>query len=175
MPSMGVSQGVSVLVGQALGRKKPKKAAGYVRSALQLLAAYIICLDLLFIFAPEFVLGPFISAQHTSGDQAIVLELCRKLLHIIAAYLLFDGLYMVFSGALRGAGDTRFMMKAIALISMSCFVLPVLIGVQFFQMGVITAWLWVVLFIVLLFCVSCWRYRVGLWKKMLVIESEETR
>ena len=141
---------------------------------MQLLAAYIICLDLLFIFAPEFILGPFLSAQQNSADQAIVLELCRKLLHIIAAYLLFDGLYMVFSGALRGAGDTRFMMKAIALISMSCFVLPVYIGVQFFQIDIISAWLWVVLFIVLLFCVSGWRYRMGLWKKMLVIEGEET-
>ncbi|OEU47510.1 MAG: hypothetical protein BA862_02830 [Desulfobulbaceae bacterium S3730MH12] len=174
MPSMGVSQGISVLVGQALGRKEPQQAARYVWSSVQLLAAYIICLDLLFIFAPEFILGPFLSAQQSSADQAIVLELCRKLLYIIAAYLLFDGLYMVFSGALRGAGDTRFMMKAIALISMSCFVLPVYIGVQFFQIDIISAWLWVVLFIVLLFCVSCWRYRVGLWKKMLVIESEET-
>ncbi len=175
MPSMGVSQGISVLVGQALGRNKPQQAARYVWSGIHLLTAYIVCLDLLFIFAPDSVLGPFISAQQTSGDQEIILELGRKLLHIIAAYLLFDGLYMVFSGALRGAGDTRFMMKAIALISMSCFVLPVYIGVQFFQIDIITAWLWVVLFIVLLFCVSAWRYRVGLWKEMLVIETEETK
>ena len=172
MPSMGVSQGVSVLVGQALGRKKPKQAGNYVWSAIHLLAAYIICLDLLFIFAPDFILAPFISGQQTIADQVFIRELCRKLLLIISAYLLFDGLYMVFSGALRGAGDTRFMMKAIALISMACFVLPVFIGVQFFQMGIIAAWLLVVLFLVLLFFVSGWRYRSGAWKKMLVIENE---
>jgi MATE family multidrug resistance protein len=172
MPSMGVSQGVSVLVGQALGRKRPQQAANCVWSAMHLLAAYIICLDLLFIFAPEFVLTPFISGQLTITDQIFINELCSKLLLIISAYLLFDGLYMVLSGALRGAGDTRFMMKAIALISMACFVLPVFIGVQFFGLGIISAWLLVLLFLVLLFIVSGWRYRSGSWKKMLVIENE---
>lgn len=173
MPSMGVSQGVSVLVGQALGRKRPMQAASYIWSAIHLLSAYIICLDLLFIFAPDFVLAPFISEQQTIADQLVIRELCKKLLLIISAYLIFDGLYMVFSGALRGAGDTRFMMKAIALISLVCFVLPVFVGVQFFGMGIISAWLLVVLFLVLLFLVSGWRYRSGAWKKMLVIESED--
>jgi len=173
MPSMGISQGVSVLVGQALGRKKPKQAVSFVWSATQLLAVYIICIDLLFIFAPEFVLAPFISEQQTIADQIVILDLCKRLLHIISAYLLFDGLYMVFSGALRGAGDTRFMMWAIALISLTCFVLPVFIGVQFFKMTIISAWLLVMLFIFLLFIISGWRYRSGTWKKMLVIEGKE--
>jgi MATE family multidrug resistance protein len=173
MPSMGVSQGIGVLVGQALGKKSPKQASEHVWSAIHLLIAYIICVDLLFIFAPEFVLAPFISTQQTTAEQAIVLELCIKLLHVISAYLLFDALYMVFSGALRGAGDTRFMMRAITLVSFFCFVLPVFIGVQFFEMSTVTAWLWVVFFIVMLFCISWWRYRSGIWKKMLVIESEE--
>jgi len=173
MPSMGVSQGVSVLVGQALGRKKPKQATIFVWSATQLLIAYIICIDLLFIFAPEFVLSPFISEQQTIADQTVILELCKKLLQIVSAFLLFDGLYMVFSGALRGAGDTRYMMAAIALISMTCFVLPVFIGVQFFEMTITSAWLLVMLFIFLLFIISGRRYRSGIWKKMLVIENEE--
>jgi MATE family multidrug resistance protein len=173
MPSMGVSQGTSVLVGQALGRKKPQQAARQVWSGIHLLVLYIVCFDLLLIFAPDFILSPFIPTYQNSADQAIVLELCRKLLHIVAAYILVDGLYMVFSGALRGAGDTRFMMAAIALISMSCFILPVFIGVQFFQITVITAWLWVIVFIVLLFFVSGLRFRSGLWKKMLVIEDEQ--
>jgi len=173
MPSMGVSQGISVLVGQALGRKNPGEAGKYVWSAIHLLILYTICIDLLFIFAPEFVLAPFISAQQNSADQAVVLDLCRKLLQVISAYLLFDALYMVFSGALRGAGDTRFMMKAIALTSLFGFVLPVFIGVQFLKISVVTAWLWVVLFIVLLCCTSGWRYRSGIWKEMLVIENEE--
>jgi len=65
------------------------------------------------------------------------------------------------------------MMKAIALTSLFGFVLPVFIGVQFLKISVVTAWLWVVLFIVLLCCTSGWRYRSGIWKEMLVIENEE--
>ena len=119
------------------------------------------------------MLAPFISSQQTTAEQAVVLELCIKLLHIISAYLLFDALYMVFSGALKGAGDTRFMMRAITIVSLFCFVLPVFIGVQLFGMSTLTAWLWVLFFIVILFAVSGFRYRSGIWKKMLVIESEE--
>ena len=79
---------------------------------------------------------------------------------------------MVFSGALRGAGDTRFMMLAIGIVSPVCLVLPVYIGIEYFQITVVTAWLWVLFFVTMLFLLSALRYRRGYWKKMLVIEEE---
>ncbi len=52
------------------------------------------------------------------------------------------------------------------------FGIPVFIGVQFLRISVVIAWLWVLLFVILLFFISGWRYRSGVWKKMLVIENE---
>ncbi len=171
MPSMGVSQGVSVLVGQALGGGKPRLAGQYVVAACRLLLLYILAVDLLFVLAPDVVLAPFLG----SGDEAArseVLALCRPLLSIVAAYLFFDALYMVYSGALRGAGDTRFMMLAIALVSPFCLVLPVYFGIERFHLSVQGAWLFVLLFVFTLFALSLLRFRSGAWKKMLVIEED---
>lgn len=172
MPSMGASQGMSVLVGQALGQKNPALASSYVISGCQLLIAYILIIDLIFIFAPDFVLAPFMASEQDPASQQLVFGYGQTLLKIVAAYLFFDALYMVFSGALRGAGDTRFMMLAIGIVSPFCLILPVYIGIEFFQISITTAWLWVLLFITVLFLLSALRYRHGIWKKMLVIEEE---
>jgi MATE family multidrug resistance protein len=172
MPSMGASQGMSVLVGQALGKKNPALAASYVVSGCQLLIAYILVIDLIFIFAPDFVLAPFMASEQDPASQQLVFGYGQTLLKIVAAYLFFDALYMVFSGALRGAGDTRFMMLAIGMVSPFCLILPVYIGIEFFQISITAAWLWVLLFITVLFLLSALRYRHGIWKKMLVIEDE---
>jgi multidrug resistance protein, MATE family len=171
MPSMGVSQGMSVLVGQALGRGNPTLASEYVASGCRLLMLYILAVDLVFIFAPELVLSPFLAAGQDAATHQAVLHLSRPLLQIVAAYLFFDALYMVFSGALRGAGDTRFMMLAIAVASPLCLILPVYIGVEYLQISVHTAWLWVLCFVTVLFTLSALRFRRGSWKKMLVIET----
>lgn len=65
-----------------------------------------------------------------------MVEISITLLKIVSAYLLFDSLYMVFSGALKGAGDTRFMMWSVALFSVIFLVLPCSIGIIVFDMGV---------------------------------------
>lgn len=171
MPSMGVSQGMSVLVGQALGRRQPAQASTFVTGGAQLLIVYILFIDLIFLFAPDVVLSPFLIAADHTASQGMVPAYCRTLLKVVAAYLFFDALYMVFSGALRGAGDTRFMMLAIGASAPACLVLPVYIGIEYFDIGVISAWLWVLFFITVLFLLSALRYRSGKWQKMLVIED----
>jgi multidrug resistance protein, MATE family len=171
MPSSGVSQGMSVLVGQALGQGKPSLASEYVGSGCRLLMLYILMIDLVFIFAPNLVLAPFLLTDQGAATQQQVLGHCLPLLKIVAAYLFFDALYMVFSGALRGAGDTRFMMLALALASPLCLILPVYIGVEYLHMKIETAWLWVLCFVTVLFLLSALRFWQGTWKKMLVIED----
>ena len=63
------------------------------------------------------------------------------------------------------------MMLAIGIASPLCLVLPVYIGIEYFQISVTTAWLWVLVFVTVLFLIASLRYRRGSWKKMLVIED----
>ena len=169
MPSIGFSQGVSTLVGQALGRKNPAQADHAVWSAAHILLIYIAILDIIYIFAPHSILSLFIPSDPASQAYGAISTMGSTLLRIVAAYVLLDALYMIFVGALRGAGDTRFIMWSIGIASLGVMVAPVFIGIEFFQMGVYYAWGCVTLFVASLFGLSFWRYRQAKWQHMLVI------
>lgn len=170
MPSMGVSLGVSVLVGQALGRKKKAQAGFATWSAIHLLLAYIFVIDMLFIFAPETIIELFIPGGEAHEDYRPVIEMAAKLMRIVACYLFLDALYMIFTGALKGAGDTRFIMWSVGIASVFCLILPLFIGIEYFGRGIYFSWGCVLFFIVSLFSLSAYRYARGKWRGMLVID-----
>ena len=171
MPSMGVSQGISTLVGQALGRGKPAYAKYVTWSSIHLLIAYIIVIDLVFLLFPKEVLSLFIPTGQSPQEYAQILDTGVSLLRIVAAYLLLDALYMAFSGVLKGAGDTRFIMRCIGIASVVFMISPVYLGITYFNFSIQQAWYCVLVFIGVLFLIVAFRYRQGKWQKMLVIEK----
>jgi MATE family multidrug resistance protein len=171
MPAMGFSMGVSTLTGQALGRNQPADAVRAASSSIHLLLIYIVLLDLVFIFAPQWLLSIFLTADRSDPASQEILRLGTILLRIVAGYVVIDALYMVYSGVLKGAGDTKYLMLVIGSLSLLCMVLPVAVGILWFGAGLLFAWGCVVLFIIALFLMSWWRYRGGKWKTMRVIES----
>jgi multidrug resistance protein, MATE family len=171
MPAMGFSQGISTLVGQALGRKRPDEATYAAFSAIHFLLFYTLIVDLVFIIAPEKALYLFMIRSQAAGDAAAIMEMGRSLLHIVAIYLFMDALYMCFVGVLKGAGDTRFVMWSIGGAGLCFMIGPLYVGVQLLQMGVIYAWMCVLTFITSLFLLSFYRFQQGKWKHMLVMET----
>ena len=169
MPSLGFSIGVSTLVGQALGRERPQEAATAVWSAAHLLITYVLVLDCLYLLAPTQILSLFVPGDGQSLEYLAVMRMGHLLLRLVAAYVLVDALYLIFVGALKGAGDTRFIMLSVASLSVAVMVLPVYIGIEFFHRGVYFAWGCAALFIVSLFAVSAWRFGQGRWKSTSVI------
>jgi len=172
MPAMGFSMGVSTLAGQALGGSRPADAVKAANSSIHLLLIYIFCLDLVFIFAPQWLLSIFMGAEMAGPAGQEIIRLGTLLLRIVAVYVFVDALYMVYSGVLKGAGDTKYLMWVIGSLSLICMILPVSIGIFWFDAGLMFAWGCVVLFIVSLFLMSWTRYLGGKWKAMRVIEYE---
>jgi multidrug resistance protein, MATE family len=171
MPAMGFSLGISTLVGQALGRKRPEEARYAAFSAIHFLLFYTLLVDLVFIFAPEKALYLFMIHSQVAGEAAAIMEMGHSLLRIVAIYLFMDALYMSFVGVLKGAGDTRFVMWSIGAAGL-CFMMgPLYVGIHLLQMGVIYAWMCVLAFITSLFFLSFYRYRQGKWKHMMVTEA----
>lgn len=100
MVPLGISAAAAVRVGQALGRKEPR-AAGAAGSTALLLAAGSMCVSaLIFITLPRPLIQMF-------NDDAHVVQAGVTLLFMAALFQLFDGVQVVATGALRGAGDTR--------------------------------------------------------------------
>ncbi len=169
MPALGFSLGISSMTGQALGRKCPKEARAAAWSGIHLLMVYTLSLGTLFVFAPETIISFFINRGEMGGNYEEILQMGTVLLRFVAAYILFDVFYMIFSAALKGAGDTRFLLFAISGATLSCMLIPLFVGINYFGMGIYTAWGCVVFFIASLCVLISWRYHGGKWEQMLVI------
>jgi MATE family multidrug resistance protein len=93
------------------------------------------------------------------------------LLRFVAAYCLFDAMCVVFSGALKGAGDTRFIM----LVSLVLTPMPVAAawaGIHYLHYGLIWCWVVITLWICVSGVIYCTRFLQGRWRHIRVIEPE---
>lgn len=167
-PIMGIGMTASILVGQCIGANDIPHAKKSVRSSRTLMLIYMSAMMILFIFFPDVVLKPFERAGDAS--QIEVMKLAKTMLLFIAAYLFGDGLVLVYSNAVRGAGDTRYIMYLAIVLAWGFFAIPCII---MRIMGCSVWWLWSCLTLyVLLFGWFCYkRYRSGKWTKMRVIEE----
>lgn len=100
MVPLGISSAAAVQVGQNLGRNDPVSARRSGWSAILLGAAFMTCSGLVFVSLHTPLARAF------TPDPSVV-RLGGTLLLVAAAFQLFDGLQVVTTGALRGAGDTR--------------------------------------------------------------------
>jgi MATE family multidrug resistance protein len=171
MPMMGFSLGTSTLVGQALGRNRVNDAVAATKATIHIVLGYIFLLFILFLFLPQPMLELFRPRHLAPENFAPIIEMGIILLRFVAAYIFFDALYMVFIGVLKGAGDTRFIMCSIGVLSLVIMILPIYIGVEVFGAGLYYAWSCTISFVFCLFVVSFWRYFQGRWKHLRVIED----
>jgi MATE family multidrug resistance protein len=105
MVPYGISSAAAVRVGQQLGRRDPAAARRAGWSAIILGVGFMACSGLVFVSIPKIIARVF------SPDPAVV-RVGATLLLVAAAFQLFDGVQVVTTGALRGAGDTKTPMLA---------------------------------------------------------------
>lgn len=105
MVPLGISSAAAVRVGQQLGGGDPGGARRAGWSAIMLGVGFMSCAGLSFVSFPRLI------ARLFSPDPAII-RVGGSLLLVAAAFQLFDGVQVVTTGALRGAGDTRTPMLA---------------------------------------------------------------
>lgn len=179
-PTNSFGQAVSILVGQSIGAHDIPRAKRTVRSAAAIILCYLSMVALCFVCCP----GP--ALRFFDLRSAEVARLTRFMLCFNAAYLLFDGVNILFSYAIKGAGDT----KAAMWIGISCawlvYVLPCTLAFNYYnspsvvqRLGEAVAqnrclWaMWIICDSYMLCCCSLfvWRYLTGKWTRMRVIEE----
>lgn len=172
LPMVGFHIGNATLVGQAIGRARPEDGVYATTSALHITMAYMMLVAAVFVFTPEPLLHLFKADNHTSAQYAMIMDLGVVLLRFVAVFCFFDALNLIFSGAIKGAGDTRFIMWTIAALSLGVMILPVYLAVEVFGAGLYAAWSIATLYICALGVAFWLRYRQGKWKGMRVIEAK---
>jgi multidrug resistance protein, MATE family len=169
LPIMGLGQGVEILVGQRQGEEKPDLSARTTWTGAKLATIYMFAVAICYCGIPEVLCYPFASNMQ-GEDWPTVGPWVMFLLRFVAAYSLVDGINIILSYALRGAGDTRFVVLVAIGLSWPLMVIPTyFVWKQGF--GVEWAWAAATLYLAATAAVYIIRFLGGKWRTMRVIEA----
>jgi MATE family multidrug resistance protein len=167
-PIEGFALGAATLVGQAKGAGKSDAAekAGWRTAVLAtILTAILLAITLLFddpilkIFAPN---DPKLCPEFISLGFTLLL--------LMAAWQIFEVFDTVISGALKGAGDTTFVLWWM-LVGAFAVWMPLVAVIAYFNNTMPMLWLTIVIEVAVLCIGSVLRWRKGKWKNISLTSS----
>ena len=167
---IGFAIAVSVLVGQNLGNNRPDLAERGVYSGFHITFLYMASIALLYVCIPNILLLPYASQADPATFEKIR-KLAVILLRFVAVYSLFDSLMIIFASAVKGAGDTRFAMFLMLVLSVFVFIIPSYVALVWLNAGIYTGWGIASAYISILGLSFLFRFLGGKWKSMRVIEE----
>lgn len=168
IPLIGVHIGVISLVGRYMGARQPDTAHHATLSGLKLAWMYSFCTLLAFALFPEFLVGIF----RPSRPDAIFAEafpMAVFMLRLAALYVMADAMMLVFGGALRGAGDT-FWVMCISVGTHWTLVSVLAVCLRVLHLSAESAWLVLCTTLLLFSGILYLRYRSGKWRTIEVVE-----
>ncbi len=169
IPMLGVGAATTALVGHRMGAGDPVGARKVAFLGLRLGWGYAAFIGIVFVVGAP-VLVRFFSGGFTTQDQSI-LPIAQMLLRMAALYTMADAANVVFSGALRGAGDTRWVMMVSGLLhwTMAC---GAYLFIKVLVLPPEVVWLFFILFVFSMCFAMFLRHRRGKWMSIRLVESQ---
>jgi len=167
IPMLGIGAATTALVGHRMGAGDPQGARKVAFLGLRLGWAYAALVGIVFVVGAP-VLVRFFAGGFTTQDQSI-LPIAQTLLRMAALYTLADAANVVFSGALRGAGDTRWVMIVSGILHwvMAC---GAFLFIKVLVLPPVLVWVFFIAFVFSL-CLSMFlRHRRGKWMSISLVE-----
>jgi MATE family multidrug resistance protein len=176
MPAVGVGIGVTSIVGRYIGQGRPHLARRRAHAGLLAAMVYMgLCGVGFFLFRHELV-RVFVTARPAAADMSaaeaarIADDIVRyggPIMICAAVFQLFDAIGIVFMGALRGAGDTRWPMVMTILLSWSVIVGGGTLTVRYLPgLESLGPWLAASAYIIVLGLVLARRFESGVWHRI---------
>lgn len=169
-PLLGLSMAASVLTGQYQGKRDADTAMRAGWTTLKLAWVYMLVIGTTFALFPEAYFTLF-RARTANFSVAELLAVGKPMMLLMAAWGVFDTVNIVLSGALRGVGDTRFVMLYMLLMGW-LFWIPGELWILLRGGGILEAWRWLALYVAILsggFALRWWR---GQWRHIKLLERD---
>jgi MATE family multidrug resistance protein len=157
MQAVAIATAAGTLIGRYLGAGDLAAASRSHRSAILLALGLAGVVAVLFLGAPEALLGLFV-------EDSEVLRMARPLLGLGAFFQVVDALGIVAAGSLRGAGDTRWPLLLQAGLAWFVRLPAVYLGAFVLGGGVFGAWGGELVYVSLLGLVLMHRFGRGSWQ-----------
>lgn len=171
-PLMGFGSAAAILTGQFMGSRRPAlaKTAGW--HCLHLGWMYMAVVAVVFLVFPEFLIGLFRSPDAVYSTEEMI-GLGRKLLLFMVLWGMFDTISVIIGGALKGVGDTKFVMWLLIIANWFVWI-PAELLVIWKGGGIIGAWVVMTIFFILFSGCNLWRWHSNRWMSIRMIEPEPT-
>lgn len=184
MPAVGIGVATTALTGRFIGMGRADLARRSTHNALRLAMIYMGLCGLAMGFFGEPMVRFFITLDASSaGQQASTAALREQIIGVgrwvmvcAAVFQLFDAVGIVYSGALRGAGDTRWPMVVLVTLSWT-----LVVGGGYAMawaapsLGSIGPWMACSVYVVALGAAMAWRFETGQWEKIRLLSGKGTR
>jgi MATE family multidrug resistance protein len=170
VPLLGFGTAVQTLVGHHIGANMTAAAVRTTWNAVRVAIVWTVAAGILLFLFPAAMLTPFqaFSTAESDATETLrqILPTATLLLQFVAVYSVFDALAVVFSSALRGAGDTLFPMLVTLCSSWLIMAFPAWYIVQSGHATVSRLWMTCTAHIVFMGTVMMCRYLNGRWKQI---------
>jgi multidrug resistance protein, MATE family len=178
IPLVGVSIAASVLVGRHLLENGPQRAARSVYAGLLIGCAYSMIWLVAYLAIPDVMMSLY-QLSDNSEESIAAINIAKTLLGFVAVYVLLDSVQLILAGALRGAGDTWFVLVSGLLASSLALWVGFALEPQLSpeaqmtlegQQEILSWWWWMLtLWVWLLATFMTARFLQGRWKRMRMV------
>lgn len=166
-PLMSFGNAAAILAAQYQGAGRSDTAARAGWSGLRISWVYMAVAALAFVLLPRTLLSLFVPAESPFSAEQLF-DRGSRLMLIMAAWGFFDAANLVFIGALRGVGDTRFVMTVLVGTAW-LFWIPGEWILFHHGRGIVAAWTWQAIDIALCAILFLLRWRRGRWRDIRLI------
>lgn len=169
LPLIGIQIGVMSLVGRYMGAGDPDTAHRAAMSGLKGGWLYSIAILILFVGFPQQLVALFRPEQSDPVFRQAA-PLAVRMIRVASFYVLLEAVVVVFSGALRGAGDTFW---AMCVSVATHWLMLAILAVMLYVLGLspLAAWVAVVIAFMAFCSLFYWRYRGGKWRTIRVVQT----
>jgi len=171
-PMIGFALGAQTLVGQARGRGDDAEADLALRRTTMLAVVFVVACCVVTLALHKPILTLF--APPEAAARAEFVSLGRTLMLLMSGWVVFDAVDVVLSGALKGAGDTRFVFVWM-LLSSFLFWLPMVAAALFLTHSIVVLWATMIAYVLVICAGSWWRWQRGKWRRIGLVFDIERR
>jgi len=170
-PLLGLSWAASAVVGQHQGARNSAAAEKAGFTAMRMGLLYMALIGSTFVLFPHLYIALFNPKDALFSSQEL-LQIGRQMLIMLTIWGFFDSISIILVGALKGAGDTRFILIYMALWSWGFFV-PGMVLIVWMSHNILTLWMFLALYVCLFTSGILLRWKHGKWKTIKLIHHDE--
>lgn len=161
VPMIGFSIGVMSLIGRFVGANDMRRANQVISSGLIVAVSYSGVLAILFLLFRV----PLVEVFATPGDDFTeIRDLASQMMVALTTYMVADAIILIAGGALRGAGDTRWLMITSISLHMLMLIAQYFIIMVYDYEPMVSWWTFAAMLISLA-AIYLWRLLGGVWRQ----------